>query len=176
MPRHELRRSQPAWAPWQRAAPPKVERPRPQSVQRWLLKCLLVKPGLARELPLERCCGEDVESRGLTALAKFSLVQQQGSNFDALAIDHFRGTEFEPLFNQLQSELMEPNLSPEQAEAEFRDTLPKLERDHIDEQLNELQSKARDGAFSRADAERMNALTKRKAALDQRQGGTRPVL
>ncbi|MFH1044797.1 MAG: DNA primase [Pseudomonadota bacterium] len=172
----ELRRSQAAWAPWQRPAPPKTERPRPQSVQRWLLKCMLVKPGLARELPLERFCGEDAESRGLTALAKFSVVQQQGGNFDALAIDHFRGTEFEPLFNQLQSELMEPNLSPEQAEAEFRDALPKLERDHIDEQLNDLQSKARSGAFSRADAERMNALTKRKAALDQRPGRNRSVV
>jgi DNA primase len=171
----ELRRSQPG--PWQRPAPPKAERPRPQSVQRWLLKCLLVKPGLARELPLERFQREDVESRGLVAWAEYSLMQREpGSNFDALAIDHFRGTEFEPLFNQLQSELIEPNLSPEQAEAEFRDALPKLERDHIDEQLNDLQSKATAGAFSRADADRMNALTKRKAALDQRPGGNRPVL
>jgi hypothetical protein len=71
---------------------------------------------------------------------------------------------------------MEPNLSPEQAEAEFRDALPKLERDHIDEQLNDLQSKATAGAFSRADADRMNELTKRKAALDQRPGGNRSVV
>ncbi len=173
----ELRRSQPAWAPWQRPAPPKTERPRPQSVQRWLLKCLLLKPGLARELPLERFLGEDAESKGLAALAEFSLMEQaQGGNFDALAIDHFRGTEFEPLFSRLQSELMEPNLSPEQAEAEFRDALPKLERDHIDEQLNDLQSKAKAGAFSRDDAERMNALTKRKAALNQRPSANRSVL
>jgi hypothetical protein len=68
------------------------------------------------------------------------------------------------------------NLSPEQAEAEFRDSLPKLERDHIDQQLNELQDKARIGAFSRADADRMNELTKRKAALDQRPGGNRSVV
>jgi DNA primase DnaG DnaB-binding. len=91
-------------------------------------------------------------------------------------IDHFRGTEFETLFNQLRSELMVLNLSPEQAEAEFRDSLPKLERDHIDLQLNELQDKARIGVFSRADADRMNELTKRKAALDQRPGGNRSVV
>ena len=45
-------------------------------------------------------------------------------------------------------------LSPEQAEDEFRDALPKLERDHIDQQLNALQDKAKTGSFSRADAER----------------------
>ncbi len=172
----ELRRTRAlasAWGP----APAKVPRTAPQSVQRWLLKRLLVNSGLARELPLERFCGEDVESRGLVALAEYSLGQSdQGGNFDALVIDHFRGTEFEILFNQLRSELIVLNLSPEQAEAEFRDSLPKLERDHIDQQLDELQAKARIGAFGRADADRMNELTKRKAALDQRPGANRPVL
>ena len=89
-------------------------------------------------------------------MTEYSLDQlDQGGNFDALVIDHFRGTEFEILFNQLRSELMVLNLSPEQAEAEFRDSLPKLERDHIDQQLNELQAKAKIGTFSRADADRM---------------------
>ena len=78
--------------------------------------------------------------------------------------------------NQLRSELLVLNLSPELAEAEFRDSLPKLERDHIDQQLNELQSKAKSGTFSRTDAERMNELTKRKASLDQRPGSSRSVV
>jgi DNA primase len=173
----ELRRTKAFANAWEKPELPKVPRTAPQSMQRWLLKRLLVKSGLARELPLERFYGEDVESRGLVALAGYSLVQlEQGGNFDALVIDHFRGTEFETLFNQLRSELMVLNLSPEQAEAEFRDSLPKLERDHIDQQLNELQDKARIGAFSRADADRMNELTKRKAALDQRPGGNRSVV
>jgi len=173
----ELRRTKAFASAWEKPELPKLPRTAPQSVQRWLLKRMLIKSGLARELPLERFCGEDVESRGLVALAEYSLVQsEQSSNFDALVIDHFRGTEFETLFNQLRSELMVLNLSPEQAEAEFRDSLPKLERDHIDQQLNELQAKARIGAFSRADAERMNELTKRKAALDQRPSGNRSVV
>ena len=173
----ELRRTKAFANAWEKPELPKLPRTAPQSMQRWLLKRLLVKSGLARELPLERFYGEDVESRGLVALAEYSLVElDQGGNFDALVIDHFRGTEFETLFNQLRSELMVLNLSPEQAEAEFRDSLPKLERDHIDQQLNELQDKARIGAFSRADADRMNELTKRKAALDQRPGGNRSVV
>jgi DNA primase len=173
----ELRRSKAFASAWDRPEVPKVPRTAPQSVQRWLLKRLLVKSGLARELPLERFCGEDVEAQGLVALAEYSLVQgDQGGNFDAMVIDHFRGTKFETLFNQLRSELMVLSLSPEQAEAEFRDSLPKLERDHIDQQLNELQDKARIEGFSRADAERMNELTKRKAALDQRSSGSRPVV
>jgi len=173
----ELRRTKAFANAWEKPELPKLPRTAPQSMQRWLLKRLLVKSGLARELPLERFYGEDVESRGLVALAGYSLVElEQGGNFDALVIDHFRGTEFETLFNQLRSELMVLNLSPEQAEAEFRDSLPKLERDHIDLQLNELQDKARIGVFSRADADRMNELTKRKAALDQRPGGNRSVV
>ena len=173
----ELRRTKAFASAWEKPAPPKLPRTAPQSVQRWLLKRLLVKSGLACELPLERFYAEDVESRGLVALAEYSLVQPEpGGNFDALVIDHFRGTEFETLFNQLRSELIVLNLSPEQAEAEFRDSLPKLERDHIDQQLDELQDKARMGTFSRADADRMNELTKRKAALDQRPGGNRSVV
>ena len=173
----ELRRTKALASAWEKPEPPKVPRAAPQSVQRWLLKRLLVKSGLARELPLERFYGEDVESRGLIALAEYSLAQSdQGGNFDALVIDHFRGTEFETLFNQLRSELIVLNLSPELAEAEFRDSLPKLERDHIDQQLNALQHKARAAALSRADADRMNELTKRKAALDQRPGGNRSVV
>ncbi len=173
----ELRRTKAFASAWEKPELPKLPRTAPQSVQRWLLKRMLIKSGLARELPLERFYGEDVESRGLVALAEYSLVQpEQGGNFDALVIDHFRGTEFETLFNQLRSELMVLNLSPEQAEAEFRDSLPKLERDHIDQQLNELQAKARIGVFSRADADRMNELTKRKAALDQSPSGNRSVV
>jgi DNA primase len=173
----ELRRTKAFTSAWERPEPPKVRRTAPQSTQRWLLKRLLVKSGLARELPLERFCGEDVESRGLVALAEYSLLQsEQDGNFDALVIDHFRGTEFETLFNQLRSELIVLNLSPEQAESEFRDALPKLERDHIDRQLDALQDKAKIGSFSRDDATRMNELTKRKAALDQPPGGKRTVL
>jgi DNA primase len=173
----ELRRTKAFTSAWERPEPPKVRRTAPQSTQRWLLKRLLVKSGLARELPLERFCGEDVESRGLVALAEYSLLQsEQDGNFDALVIDHFRGTEFETLFNQLRSELIVLNLSPEQAENEFRDALPKLERDHIDRQLDALQDKAKIGSFSRDDATRMNELTKRKAALDQPPGGKRTVL
>jgi len=173
----ELRRTKAFTSAWEKPELPKAPRAAPQSVQRWLLKRLLVKSGLASVLPLERFYAEDIESRGLVALAEYSRLQlDQGGNFDALVIDHFRGTEFETLFNQLRSELMVLNLSPEQAEAEFRDSLPKLERDHIDQQLNELQVKARIGAFNRADADRMNELTKRKAALDQRPGTNRPVV
>ena len=170
----ELRRTRAFTSAWEKPEMPKVSRPAPQSVQRWLLKRLLVKSGLARELPLERFVSNDVESRGLIALAEYSLAQaDRGSDFDALVIDHFRGTEFETLFNHLRSELIALNLSPDQAEAEFRDSVPKLERDYIDQQLNDLQRKARTGEFNRADAERMNELTKRKAALDQQLG--RPV-
>ncbi len=173
----ELRRTNAFRNARERPESAKVPRKAPPSMQRWLLRSLLAKSALARELPIERFRGEDVESRGLVALAEYLLAQSgQGGNFDALVIDHFRGTEFETLFSLLQSELIELDLSPERADAEFRDSLRKLERDHIDQQLDALQGKARTGAFSRADGDQMNELTKRKAALDQRPGGNRSVV
>jgi len=67
-------------------------------------------------------------------------------------------------------------LSPEQAEGEFRDALPRLERQRVHQQLNELQRKNKAEALDAADIALMNALTKRLAALDQPPGANRPVV
>ena len=93
-----------------------------------------------------------------------------------MLIDHFRGTPFETLLKQVRSELMVLALSPEQAEGEFRDALPRLERQRIHDQLNDLQRKNREGALDPADIGLMSALTKRLAALDQRPGSSRAVV
>jgi hypothetical protein len=54
--------------------------------------------------------------------------------------------------------------------------LPRLERQRIHEQLNDLQRKNKAGALSPADIALMNALTKRLAGLDRRPGGNRTVV
>ncbi|MDP1983181.1 MAG: hypothetical protein Q8K23_11590, partial [Sulfuritalea sp.] len=95
---------------------------------------------------------------------------------EVMLIDHFRGSPYETLLKQVRSELMVLALSPEQAEGEFRDALPRLERQRVNEQLNELQRKSKAEALSPEDIERMNALTKRLGTLDQRPGTNRPVV
>ncbi len=169
----DLRRSQPG--PWQRPAPPKVERAAVKSFELRLLECVLVKPALASELSGEILHGENLEAKALLALGEFVRSNPDLSS-EVMLIDHFRGSPFETLLKQVRSELMVLGLTPEQAEGEFRDALPRLERQRIHEQLNDLQRKDKAGALGPADAGLMNALTKRLAALDQRPSGNRSVL
>jgi len=171
----DLRRSAPAAGPWQRPAPPKVGRAAIKSFELRLLECVLVKPSLAAELSSDIVHGENPESKALLALAEYARGNS-GAGSEVMLIDHFRGSPFETLLKQVRSELMVLALSPEQAEGEFRDALPRLERQRVHEQLNELQRKNREGALGPADIELMNALTKRLGMLDQRPGANRPVL
>ena len=64
---------------------------------------------------------------------------------EVMLIDHFRGSPFETLLKQVRSELMVLGLSPEQAEGEFRDALPRLERQRIHEQLNDCSARTKPG-------------------------------
>jgi DNA primase len=171
----ELRRSQPEPAPWQRAAPPKVERASVKSFELRLLECVLVKPALASELTADIIRAENAEAKALLALGEY-VRSNPVHGSEVMLIDHFRGSPFETLLKQVRSELMVLALSPEQAEGEFRDALPRLERARIHEQLNELQRKGKAGALDAADIDLMNVLTKRLAALDQRPGANRTVV
>ena len=171
----ELRRSQPAPGPWQRPAPAKAARAAIKSFELRLLECVLVKPALASELSSEIIRGEHLEAKALLALGEYMRGDPDASS-EVMLIDHFRGSPFETLLKQVRSELMVLGLSPEQAEGAFRDALPRLERQRIHEQLNDLQRKNKSGVLSPADIDLMNALTKRLAALDQRPGGNRSVV
>ncbi len=171
----ELRRSASAPAAWQRPAPAKVARAAVKSFELRLLESVLVKPTLAAELSDGIIGGENIEAKALLALGEYVRANPDVSS-EVMLIDHFRGSPFETLLKQVRSELMILSLSPEQAEGEFRDALPGLERRRIHEQLNELQRINKTGALAPADIELMNALTKRLAALDQRPGTHRPVV
>jgi DNA primase len=171
----ELRRSVPAPGAWQRPAPTKVARAAVKSFELRLLECVLIKPALAAELSGETIRGENSEAKALLALGEYVRANPDVSS-EVMLIDHFRGSPYETLLKQVRSELMILGLSPEQAEGEFRDALPGLERRRIHEQLNELQRRNKAGTLSPADFELMNALTKRLGALDQRPGTNRPVV
>jgi DNA primase len=171
----ELRRSAPTAAAWQRPAPPAVARAAVKSFELRLLECVLVKPSLAAELSGEIIRGEAPEAQALLALAEYAR-DNPGAGSEVMLIDYFRGSPFETLLKQVRSELMVLALSPEQAEGAFRDALPRLERQRVHEQLNELQRKSKEAALSPADIALMNALTKRLGTLDQRPDANRTVL
>ncbi len=171
----ELRRNAPAANPWQRPAPAKAPRAAVKSFELSLLEYVLIKPALAAELSAAIVRGESIEAKTLLALAEY-VRANPGVSSEVMLIDHFRGSPYETLLKQVRSELMVLGLTPEQAEGGFRDALPRLERQRVHEQLNELQRKNKAGALDPADIDLMNALTKRLAALDQRPGTNRPVV
>ncbi len=158
-----------------RAALAREERAPMQSLEIWLLKRLIVAPGLARDVPLDRLRGDSFESRALQAFIEFGR-EAPGANFDALLIDRFQGTEFDGLFKQMQKEAMVLNLTPEQVTEEFRDALPNLERLHVRERLGDLERQAAERELDAEERARLSALTQRLWELDRSRTGSPPVI
>jgi DNA primase len=148
----------------QQRAPARVERPLAQSFERWLLKRLMVNPALGRHLPVEHLDPAHADTPGVLAIIEYARNSPH-PNSEALLIDHFRGSELETLFNQVRSELIVLNLTPEQAEAEFLDALPNLERRCINERLTRLRQRAAEGSITTGEMADMNELLKRLSAL-----------
>jgi len=158
-----------------RPAPAREERAPMQSLEVWLLKRLMVRPELARELPTAGLRRDSFESRALQAFLAFA-GEAAGPNFDALVIDRFQGSEFDGLFKQMQKEAMVLALTPEQVEDEFRDALPSLERLHIRERIGELEREAGGRELAADERALLASLARRLHELDQARSGTPPVL
>jgi len=148
------------------AAPARGNRPMAQTLERTLLKRLMVKPELAKRLPVEYLDRSNSDALGIVALADFAR-NAASPNSEAILIEHFRGSEFETLFNQLRSELLVLSLTPDQAEAEFPDALRSLERRYVRNQLTALQRKAEQGIINGEEKIEMGRLARRLNALDQ---------
>jgi hypothetical protein len=151
---------------YSRPAPARAQRRTTQSLERRFLNYLMVKPELAGELPLDLFEGEGPETQGLLTMAAYAR-EHAGPNFEARLIDQFRGAEFETLFQQVLSELMDINLTAEQAEAEFRDALPRLRRRRVEERHDELLGKAAGAALTQDEKAELNRIIKEIAALDK---------
>jgi len=149
-----------------RGAPPRVQRRTTQSLERKFLNFLMVKPDLAGELPLDLFEGGGAETQGLLSMAAYAR-ENAGTNFEARLIDQFRGGEHEALFNQVLSELMDINLTAEQADAEFRDALPRLRRRRVEERHDELLGKAAGAALTQDEKAELNSIIKEIAVLDK---------
>jgi DNA primase len=149
-----------------RGAPPRVQRRTTQSLERKFLNFLMVKPDLAGELPLDLFEGGGAETQGLLSMAAYAR-ENAGTNFEARLIDQFRGGEHEALFKQVLSELMDINLTAEQADAEFRDALPRLRRRRVEERHDELLGKAAGAALTQEEKAELNSIIKEIAVLDK---------
>ena len=117
-----------------RRAVQKAARPAVSSL-RFLLRCLLYQPDLAKEFPDDLLI-DGVEAEAVAALRDW-LRSQEGETSSAALIQYFQGTAHEALLAAEQAEIMQWGESFD-VTAEFKDILSKLREDARKKKLHEL--------------------------------------
>ncbi len=140
----------------QRQAPQKARRPAPSGL-RALLRCLVMKPELARELPGDWLREGDAEgvghpsasslrgrNEGAEGAAILALVDWLNESADetttAAMIQHFQGTVHEAIFNATQGETLHLG-EVYDVQSDFSGILRKIRRDAIESEMSMLQAK-----------------------------------
>jgi DNA primase len=121
----------------QRVAPPKAKRSSPSGL-RTLLRCLVMKPALARELPSD-WQGEGNEGAAISALADW-LRESVDETTTAAMIQHFQGTAHETTLAAAQGDVMQWGEDFD-VQAEFAGILRKMRIDAIEIESAELLAK-----------------------------------
>ena len=119
------------------SAPPKAKRAAPSGM-RTLLRCLVMKPELARELPKD-WQGEGAEGAAIHALVDW-LNESADEISTAAMIQHFQDSMHKQVFEAAQADVMQWGEDFDVA-AEFADTLQGLRRAVIDAELDALNAK-----------------------------------
>jgi DNA primase len=122
-----------------RPAPPKAKRSTPSGL-RTLLRCLVMRPELVRELPEDWLReGEGAEGAAIAALADW-LHESADETSTAAMIQHFQGTVHEVVFASAQGEVMQWGEDFDVG-AEFAGTLDKLREESRKAELAVLNAK-----------------------------------
>ncbi|HEU0188010.1 MAG TPA: DNA primase, partial [Gallionellaceae bacterium] len=122
-----------------KAPPPRASRPAPSSL-RMLLRCLLVRPELARRIP-EDFAAEGNEAAAVVALAEWLRGQEEEVN-TACMIQHFQGSPHEAVFSSAEADVLQWGEEFD-IEAEVQGVLAKLREDERKRQWQEVEAKFR---------------------------------
>ena len=137
-----------------RQAPPKARRASPSGL-RALLRCLVMQPELAHELP-PGWQGEGAEGAAILALADWLRESADETSTSAL-IQHFQGTAHEMAFAAVQAEILHLGQDFDVI-TEFADILNNLRREAVSTEMSMLQEKGLDG-MSEAERARYEELS-----------------
>ena len=149
----------------QRPAPPKAKRASPSGV-RTLLRCLVMKPELARELPRDMHV-EGTDGAAIVAIADW-LNESADETSAAAMIQHFQGSMYEAALNAAQGEIM--HLGEDfDVQADFVGLLRNIRRDAIETEMSALLAKGL-GGMSQAERERHEQLKQELQQLKAQAG------
>jgi len=149
-----------------RAPPPRTRNSIGSNFERVILRCVLVKPELAARLPAELCALETLEGQAIAALADAARVEG-ATLVSAALIERFRGAPFEPLLAELRASALESKLDPGAMEVEFADTLRRFEERYLNQRIELLHARHREGSLTPADREEYRSLLARREAFRQ---------
>ena len=163
------------------APPAPSPRPSPaRSMERELLKCVLVNEGLAGRVPREGVLGEGEDARALLVVADWlgEHASPQGEDAEpgtslAALMEAFRDTEHQDILSRASAEMMAERSDAETAEAVFGDVLKRLELESLDRQIEGL---LRQGLGDPEAGARLQALDARRRALRMAGPATDKVL
>ena len=163
------------------ALPAPSPRPSPaRSMERELLKCVLVNEGLAGRVPREGVLGEGEDARALLVVADWlgEHASPQGEDAEpgtslAALMEAFRDTEHQDILSRASAEMMAERSDAETAEAVFGDVLKRLELESLDRQIEGL---LRQGLGDPEAGARLQALDARRRALRMAGPATDKVL
>ena len=108
-----------------RPAPARVPRQAP-SLLRPLLRLLLQKPELARELPLAALPADSAEARAVTTLCETIRAAGEPVPGYALLLERLRGDENEVVLREAAADLMHQPLAEDGLDAEFAGVVERL--------------------------------------------------
>ena len=125
---------------------------------RKLLRCLLSKPALAKELPPALLDQGSAEARALIAVAQF--CRENPSTEGNIVVDHFHATEYQHLLEANQADLLDQKLEAEDMEVELRGSVVLLADRHRGQRFEALRVKK--DRTAEEEAEMLRLLQERK--------------
>jgi len=145
-----------------RYAPPSRSRPGTRSIDHALLEIIVQKPEWAPRLPLAYIDREQPEGYLLHAIADAIEHGELSRGGMGLLLEFFRGHEHESLLSAVIGGLAGSETMDEDLETVLNDAVDRLHQTALKQEIDSLNTKARQGALTTEDKQRLAALLSRK--------------
>ena len=143
-------------------APARAPRGAPSPLVRKLLRLIVQQPGLAARLPAELIPDGLRESDALAALVSDVADGHLAGKGFGMVLEHFRGTQHEPLISEILGELVEQEFDEESTEAVFADTVERLRQAGIRGEIDALNAKQKSVGLAPDEVRRLQQLLAQK--------------